>query len=121
MGPVNWVAVAIAAILGAALHVAWFGVLTPGRKSTNRVCLLAVMLIAAAMLGHMYARIGVERLAGKPWLYWMQSGGLALAFIIPAVALGACRAGMAKRAIAVECGCWLVAYLAMGTVFWALK
>jgi len=72
------------------------------------------------MLGHSFARIGPETLAAKPWLYWMQSGGLAIAFVIPAVWLVGARAGTTARRQAIDAGFWLAAYLAMGTTFWAL-
>ncbi len=70
------------------------------------------------MLGHSFARIGAETLASKPWLYFMQSGGVALAFIIPAVWLTHARNGRPARAL-------IDAALAGGlsgdgTVFWAL-
>ena len=120
MGPVNWLAVAIAALVATALHLGWHRRVCPGRKSVGPVAVLAVMLVASVMLGHMYARIGADHLAVKPWLYWMQSGGLAIAFVIPALWLGASRAGMDRRAAALDCGFWLVGYLAMGTVFWVL-
>ena len=133
MGPVNWLAVILAANLAVALAIVWNGPLfgtgrpllqsrndtsTPPAK--NWAIALAVMLIASAMLGHMYARIGATTLAVKPWLYWMQSGGLAVAFVIPALWLSALRAGVDRRVAALDCGFWLVAYLTMGTVFWAL-
>ena len=133
MGPVNWLAVILAANLAVAVGVVWNGPLFgtgrpllqglgPDGKAPakNWGIVLAVMLIASAMLGHMYARIGSATLAVKPWLYWMQSGGLAVAFVIPALWLSALRAGADRRVAALDCGFWLVAYLTMGTVFWAL-
>ena len=33
----------------------------------------------------LFARVGAETLAAKPWLYFMMSGGLAIAFVIPAL------------------------------------
>ena len=120
MGPVNWLAVAVAAIVGAMVHVGWHGLLNPRQKSVGRAGLLVVMAMASVMLGHNYARLGAEKLASKPWLYWMQSGGLALAFVMPAVWLAGARGGK-RGSVVVDCGFWLVAYLAMGTVFWALR
>jgi hypothetical protein len=79
-----------------------------------------LMLISAAMLGHNYARIGTETLAAKPWLYFMQSGGIAIAFVIPAIWMTYFRLGAPRRVRLVESGYYLVAYLAMGAVFWAL-
>jgi hypothetical protein len=135
MGPVNWLAVIMAAILAVTLRMVWHGVLfRTGRplltggggenerpRSTNFLIVLAVMLLATTMLGHNYARLGAQTLAAKPWLYWMQSGGLAVAFVIPAVWLGYVRTGASRRLLLVDGGFWLAAYLAMGTVFWALR
>jgi len=133
MGPVNWLAVFLAANLAVAIGIVWHSVLfgtgkpifsgtdAEGRRPPqNYLVSLAITLLAAAMLGHMYARIGAATLAVKPWLYWMQSGGLAVAFVIPTLWLGYMRTGTPRRFIAVDCGYWLVAYLAMGTVFWVL-
>lgn len=134
MGPINWIAVILAANLAVAVGIVWHGPLfgtgqplLPGvgpdgkAPTRNWALVLGVMLLAAAMLGHNYARLGAEKLAAKPWLYWMQSGGLAVAFVIPALWLGYLRAGMDRRKAAIDCGYWLAAYLTMGTVFWALR
>lgn len=130
MEPVNWIAVILAANIAVAVGLVWNGPLfRTGRpllegdgegraKGFGKAVL--VMLLASAMLGHSFARIGAETLAAKPWLYWMQSGGLAIAFVIPAVWLVGARAGTTARSQAVDAGFWLVAYLAMGTTFWAL-
>ena len=75
-------------------------------------------LIPAAMLGHALARIGPDKLALKPWLYFMQSGGLALAFVLPALWLLGLRDGAAKAAMTRDSAAFVLAYLAMGTVFW---
>lgn len=82
--------------------------------------LVVVMLLASIMLGHNFARIGSETLAVKPWLYFMMSGGLALFFTIPAVWLTHVRNGTEPIKRIVDCGFWLIAYLAIGTVFWIL-
>lgn len=130
MGPVNWIAVILAANIAVAVGLVWNGPLfRTGRpllegegdgrtKGFGKAVL--VMLIAAVMLGHNYARIGAETLAAKPWLYWMQAGGLAIAFVIPTVWLVSARAGASGRSRAIDAGFWLAAYLAMGTTFWAL-
>lgn len=130
MAPVNWIAVILAASVAVAVGLVWNGPLfRTGRpllegkgeglaKGFGKVAL--VMLIASAMLGHSFARIGPETLAAKPWLYWMQSGGLAIAFVIPAVWLVGARTRTTARVQAIDAGFWLVAYLAMGTTFWAL-
>lgn len=131
MGPVNWMAVVVAAIVAAAIMAAWHrlpgGPGAKGRESADSpvrlgpagpVASLVVLGLAAAMLGHALARIGVEKLAVRPWLYWMQSGGLAVAFVIPAVWLTGMRGGIGHGAIARDAAGWMIAYLAMGTVFW---
>ena len=94
MGPVNWIAVVVAAIAAGVLALAWFGPAF-GRAKTRKVAggrlmtkapaeriaaLSAVLLlVTSTMLGHMFARVGAETLAAKPWLYFMMSGGLAIA------------------------------------------
>lgn len=129
MGPVNWLAVLLAAAMAVALGMVWYGPLFrtgrpmfPGdSKPTGKYWLVGlVMLIGSIMLGHNFARIGSETLQAKPWLYFMQSGGIAIAFVIPAVWLTYLRMGIERRVRLVECGYWLAAYLAIGAVFWAL-
>lgn len=133
MGPVDWLAVILAANLAVGIGIVWHGPLfRTGRpllggrnpdgspQSRNWALVLGVFLIAAAMLGHNYARIGTETLSAKPWLYFMQAGGLAIAFVVPALWLTSARSGMPLRARLVDAGFWLTAYLAMGAVFWAL-
>ena len=128
MGQVNWLAVVLGAALALAIGTVWYGGLfgrKHGRVSApplrHAVPWALVLLLASTMIGHALARLGAEKLAAKPWLYWMQTGGLALAFVMPAVWLGALRHGTARRAGLIDCGYWLVAYLAIGTVFWALR
>lgn len=116
MGPVNWIAVALAA--GVAALVLWLFWREAGRRMP--VWLYALQLVPAAMLGHALARIGPEKLAVKPHLYFMQSGGLALAIVIPAIWLAQSRHGTAARESWRDSAAFLTAYLAMGTVFWAL-
>lgn len=129
MGQMNWLAVLLAAALSVALGMVWYGpVFRTGRqllpgysKPTGKFWLVfVVMLIGSAMLGHNFARIGGETLAAKPWLYFMQSGGIAIAFVIPAIWLTYLRVGVDTRTRLVECGFWLAAYLGMGLVFWVL-
>ena len=129
MGPVNWIAVVLAPALAVALAIVWYGPvfrigrqLLPGdSKPTGRHWLVfVIMLIASIMLGHNFARIGSGVLDAKPWLYFMQSGGIAIAFVMPAVWLTYLRAGVSPRLRMIECGFWFAAYLAMGAVFWAL-
>jgi hypothetical protein len=129
MGPINWLAVVLAANLAVGVGIVWHGPLFrtgrpllegQGGKGRSYTTVVIVMLIAAAMLGHSLARIGPETLQAKPWLYFMQSGGLAIAFVIPALWLTHARSGASMRDRVIDCGFWLAAYLAMGAVFWAL-
>lgn len=128
MGPVNWLAVVLAAALAVAVGIVWHGpIFRTGRQlipdanrpSGNFWVVLLVMLIGSAMLGHNFARIGAETLAAKPWLYFMQTGGVALAFVVPAVWLTHARNATEPMRRIIDCAFWLVAYLAMGLVFWA--
>lgn len=75
-------------------------------------------MIPAAMLGHALDRIGADTLAAKPWLYFMQSGGLALAFVLPALWIGQARRGGKLARSTRDSAAFLLAYLAMGLVFW---
>lgn len=113
MGPVNWVAVLLAALAAA-------GVLWAFWRGRVPVWAYGLALIPAAMLGHALARIGAEKLAMKPQLYFMQSGGLALAFVLPAVWLLALRGGGARGEALRDSAAFVLAYLAMGAVFYAL-
>lgn len=112
----NWIAIVAAALTGAGV---WLG-LNRGGGWGRWLGVVALMLISAAMLGHALARIGPEVLAAKPKLYFMQSGGLALAFVIPALLLVGARHGIALRKSLHDGVILLGAYLAMGAVFLAL-
>ncbi len=133
MGTINWLAVVLAVNFAVGVGIVWHGPLfRTGRpllggqapdgmpQTRNWWLVMGVFLIAAAMLGHSFARIGAETLAAKPWLYFMQAGGLALAFVVPALWLTNARHGMQLRERLIDAGFWLVAYLGMGAVFWAL-
>jgi hypothetical protein len=114
MGMTNWMDVLAAAVAGGA-------VLAALRISHWRSpALLIGMVISAAMLGHAFQRIGPATLAAKPRLYAMQSGGLALAFVIPALWIVGSRQGIKPRALIRDGAGFLAAYLAMGAVFWLL-
>lgn len=135
MGPVNWLAVPLAALAAAAIAFLWYGPLFgrakleevgPGRLAhrsspARTVAITAIsILLSSFMLGHAYARIGPDTLAAKPWLYWMQSGGLAIAFVIPALVVSYSHMRASTRLAAIDSGYWLAAYLAMGTAYWLL-
>lgn len=94
-----------------------------GRKATPRppywLHFLAALLlfVSAAMLGHMFARVGEATLAAKPWLYFMMAGGLALTFIGPALFVTGVRRDRPSGETLHDWTYWLAAYLAMGGVF----
>jgi hypothetical protein len=136
LGPINWLAVILSANLAVAVGLVWYGPLFGGARLFDRVAspsersegpvrsmLGAILLqaLSALLLGHMYARIGAEALAAKPWLYWMQSGGVALGFIMPALWISYSRQRLPLREALVDSGFWIAVYLAAGTVFWALS
>ena len=136
MGPVNWLAVVVAALLAFAMGGLWYGPLFgrakleevgPGGLAARRdpartLGLTAVLLlVSASMLGHMFARIAPETLAAKPWLYFMMSGGLAVAFVIPALWISYTHQRLSTRLALIDAGYWILAYLAMGGAFWALS
>ncbi len=132
MGPIDWIAVLLAALAAGLLALAWFGPAF-GRAKTRRVAAGRVMsrarpermaaltavllLLTATMLGHMFARVGAETLAARPWLYFMMSGGLALGFVIPALWISFGHIRVPTRVALIDAGYWLAAYLAMGLVF----
>lgn len=136
MGPVNWVAVGLAALAAALLALVWYGPLfgraklesvgpgrLGGRSSPARTFALTggFILLMAAMMGHMFARVGVETLSAKPWLFFMMSGGLAATFVVPALWVSYTHMRASTRLALIDGGYWLTAYLAMGTAFWALS
>lgn len=125
MGPVNWLAVFLAAAVALAVSIVWNERLPRSRQrvqedpgALGQVMTGLLLLLSAAMLGHNFARIGVEALAAKPWLYFMQTGGVAVAFVIPAIWLTSARLRIEPARRVLDCLFWLVAYLAMGVVFW---
>ena len=113
MGPVNWPAVLLASMAAS-------GVLWLFWRERLPIWGYGLAIIPAAMLGHALARIGAEKLAVKPWLYAMQSGGLALAFVLPAVWMLGLRSGATKAQMARDSAAFVLAYLAMGAVFYFL-
>ncbi|MCC6926441.1 DUF1761 domain-containing protein [Novosphingobium sp.] len=116
MGPVNWVAVVLAAAVAAfVLRLFW-----RGPVSFRGSWFYLLQIVPAAMLGHALARIGPDKLALKPHLYAMQSSGLALAIVIPALWMAGARHGTPSRETWRDSAAFLLAYLAMGGVFWLL-
>lgn len=135
MGPVNWLAVLVAVFGALAVSAAWYGpmfgrarleVVGPGglgiRRSPARTAAItaALLFVSASMMGHMFARVGTETLAVKWWLYFMMSGGLAVAFVIPSLWISYTHQRISTRLALIDGGFWLVAYLAMGLVFFLL-
>lgn len=129
MGPVNWLAVILAAIVAAAVGIVWYGpwfrtrrplLESGGAAPRHHGLTVIVMLLVSSLMGHNFARIGVETLQAKPWLYWMMSGGFAVFIAVPPLFLGLTRHGVPLWNRLVDCTFWIVAFLAMGTVFWAL-
>lgn len=135
MGRIDWLAVAAAAFAAIGVAAFWYGPLfgraklrelgpggLAGRKKPAATFLvtIALLLLTAFMMGHMFARVGAETLAVKPWLYFMMSGGLALFFVIPALWLSYLHQQFSPRLAAIDAGYWLAAYLSMGAVFWLL-
>lgn len=119
MGPVNWLAVAAAALVALIFGAAVQG--AAARRPTQLLLAGALLLLTAAMMGHMFARVGAATLAVKPWLYFMMSGGLALAFVAPALAIGEARAGASAGTVLRGAVFWIASYLLMGAVFWLFK
>jgi hypothetical protein len=135
MGPVNWLAVPLAALVAAAVAFAWYGPLfgrakleevgpgkLAGRRSPARTVGITAfaILLTSTMMAHIFARVGAETLHTKPWLYFMMSGGLALTFVAPALWVSYTHMRVSDRMALIDCGYWITAYLAMGTTFWLL-
>lgn len=136
MGPINWLAVILSANLALAVGFVWYGPLFGGASLFGRLSgdegtpanrpigsllgAIGLQGLSALMMGHNYARLGADVLAAKPWLYWMQAGGIAFAFIGPALFISYAHQRLSRREALVDAGFWLAVYLATGTVFWAL-
>jgi hypothetical protein len=135
MGPVNWVAVFVATLVALGVSSLWYGPvhgrarleeLGPGglgqRIAPWRTLLatFVLLLLSATMIGHMFARVGPATLAVKPWLYFMMTGGLAGAFVIPAMAINYINLRVSRRLALIDGGFWLIAYLAMGLTFFVM-
>jgi hypothetical protein len=116
---VNWLAVLAAAFAALAFGAGVQG--AAARRLGQLVLAGALLLLTSAMMGHMFARVGAATLAVKPWLYSMMSGGLALAFVAPALAIDAAREGTAAGRVVRGALFWILTYLLMGAVFWAFK
>ncbi len=135
MGPVNGLAVLVAAMIALVVSMVWYGPLHgrarleelgPGglghRIAPLRTLAIsfALLLLSSAMIGHMFARVGAATLAAKPWLYLMMSGGLAIAFVIPAMWINYLNLRISLRLALIDAGFWLSAYLAIGLTYWGM-
>lgn len=135
MGQINWLAVPVAALAAAIVAFLWYGPFfgrakleevgpgrLAGRRSPARTIAITagLILFSSAMLGHAFARIGADTLNARPWLYLMQSGGLAIAFVIPALVVSYAHMKASTRLALIDSGYWLTAYLAMGAAYWLL-
>ncbi len=122
MGPVNWLAVFLAAVAAQVVAFVFYrrnrrGVRWGRDPRVVEAVNFLLLLVTAAMMGHMFARID----PAKWWLFPMMSGGLALAFVIPALWSGYNRRRV-RRALALRDALyWMLAYLAMGGVFYLLR
>lgn len=114
MGAMDWLGVVLAALVASGVLALAFGQARTGW----RYAAVPLNLLSALMLGHALARIGPEKLAAKPQLFFMQSGGLALAFVIPALWLTQLREGAPRQRTVIDSLAFLGAYLMMGFVFW---
>lgn len=132
MGPVNWIAVIVATLVALGVSAVWYGPLFgrarleevgPGklgiRRSPARTAVITAVLlfISASMMGHMFARVGEATLSVKWWLYFMMSGGLAIAFVIPSLWISYSQQRISTRLALIDGGYWLGAYLSMGLAF----
>jgi hypothetical protein len=66
MGPVNRLAVVAAALAALAFGAGAQG--PAARRPAQLVLAGVLLLLTAAMMGHMFARVGAATLAVKPWL-----------------------------------------------------
>jgi len=117
MGPVNWLAVVLAAVAAGALAPVWYRLWGLKAPFAGR---LVALIVPAALMGHNFARVGAATLAVKPWLYAMMSGGFALAIILPVGFILYGRHGLRGREAWADALYGLAAFLVMGAVFWGL-
>ncbi|MFM9937195.1 MAG: DUF1761 domain-containing protein [Novosphingobium sp.] len=126
MGPVNWLAVILAVVAALFVAAMWYGpIFGHARRAmlgSGPLALTAGLLfLTSAMMGHMFARVGPATLSVKPWLYFMMSGGLALAFVIPALMISYTQQRVSRQVALIDAGFWLIAYLTMGLTFFLLR
>ena len=129
MGPINMLAVLLAAVAAFAVGALWYGALfgkawrgelgfdscQPPKVGMGAMLggNFVLLLLSALLLGHNFARN-----PGLPsHLYFMMSGGVAAFFIVPALWTTYLYQGRSLKLALMDAGHWIVAYLAMGTVF----
>lgn len=133
MGDINWLAVVLAAIAAFVVGGIWYGPLfgkawmvAAGKteeelKATNpgRVFgpAFVLALLSSFMLGHMFARFGQL----PAHLYFMMSGGIALAFVVPAIWTNYLFLRARLKLALIDGGYWLAFYLTMGLVYFLLS
>ncbi len=135
MGPVNWLAVLVAALAALGVAAVWNGPLFgrarlaelgPGGLGQRIMpwrtlaVTFVLLLLSSAMIGHMFARVGAATLQAKPWLYFMMSGGLAGAFVIPAMAINYMNLRVSLRLALIDAGFWMITYLTIGLTFFLM-
>jgi hypothetical protein len=126
----------MAALAAGAMALLWYGPLfgrskveavgpgrLGGRSSPGRTIALTAgfILLMAMVLGHIFARVGADELAARPWVFFMISGGLALTLVVPALMVSYTHMRASTRLALIDGGYWFAAYLTMGAVFWALN
>jgi len=130
MGPVDWIGVFLAAFAAMVVAGVWYKLFSrpmavmagPGglevrrKPFTTMFFTFLLLLVSAAMLGHMFARLSDP---SKWWLYPMMSGGVALFFVIPALWTNYLHQRNPRVIALIDAGFWFCAYLAMGFTFFA--
>ena len=128
MGPINWLAVILAAEAFFAVGVVWYGALfgkawqkqlwpegTPKMGGSPVVlfglCFLAE-LVVSAMFGHMLARI-----QPPTHVIWMMAFGFGATIMTPAIAINYLFQRRSLTLFAIDAGHIILGALAMGAVF----
>lgn len=132
--PANWIGIVAAAALGLAVGGLWYGpifgkvwaaarglseeALKEGFNAPMVFGLVALLnLFSSFILDHVLATYGLPDLN----LSVMISGGLALGFILPAMAVNYLFSRMTLKLYAIDAGYWLLVYSLMGAVLFALR
>jgi hypothetical protein len=129
----HWLGVVAAAALGFVIGGAWYGPLfgkawqaarglsaaaIAGANMPLIFGLVALLnLFSAFILDHVLATYGAPGLR----LSMMISGGLALGFILPAMAVNYLFSRLSLRLYAIDAGYWLVIYTLMGAAIFLLR